>query len=517
MDTNKRTRQKVVKVFSCFNEGTVGVQSEIEISITPGIPTFEVIGLCGSVIRESRGRIYAAMISSGYEVPKGHIVVSISPAYLHKSGSSFDLPIAIGLLMASGQLPEFAGKRIYAQGELSLTGFINGTPGAAARLMSMSNNKSDYDMVIIPSGEANAASIANLEGYPLENLRQIKDLCDGLIPRQKFDAQIIEDDEADDLDFSCVKGQEKAMRALVIAACGYHSILLLGSPGCGKTTAGNVIRGLLPPLTYDEMAELYTIKEAAGISKDDGSSLCLSSVRPLRRIYPGMTPSRILGSARNMSPGELVLADHGIVLADEICDFPNYLLDCLRLPLEEHMVRMQKDGRDFNMPARFLFVGAGNPCRCGMYYENGSKCNCSPLVRKKYINKIAGPFADRIDLFAEMRSISSKDMYNITNSGKENLSSVYREMVARVWDVQKERYKDLKGARFNGLLDGSNMDLIRASSEVVKYAADLAEKSGFSARGYTKLLRVGRTIADMNEEKDVTCSVVAEAAAYRYR
>lgn len=185
--------------------------------------------------------------------------------------------------------------------------------------------------------------------------------------------------------------------------------------------------------------------------------------------------------------------------------------------MEEHMVRMQKDGKDFNMPARFLFVGAGNPCRCGMYYENGSKCSCTPLVRKKYINKIAGPFADRIDLFAEMRSISSKDMYNITNSGKENLSSVYREMVARVWDVQKERYKDLKGARFNGLLDGSNMDLIRASNEVVKYAADLAEKSGFSARGYTKLLRVGRTIADMNEEKDVTCSVVAEAAAYRYR
>lgn len=517
MGTNKRTRQKLVKVYSCFNEGTVGVKSEIEISITPGIPTFEVIGLCDSVIRESRGRINAAIISSGFEMPKGHIVVSISPAYLHKSGSYFDLPIAVGMLMVSGQLPAFIGKRVYAQGELSLTGCINGTPGAAARLLAIRDDVSEYDAVIIPSDEVNAASIAGLEGYPLVSLSQIRDINDGVLLPEKFNTKVIEDELVNDLDFSCVKGQEKAMRALVIAACGYHSILLLGSPGCGKTTAGNVIRGLLPPLDDKEMAELFTVREAAGVVGEGGNNLYLSSVRPLRRIYPGMSPTRILGSSRNMSPGELTLADHGIVLADELCDFPNYLLDCLRLPMEEHVVRMQKDGKDFLLPARFLFVGAGNPCRCGMYYENGNKCTCSPLLRKKYINKIAGPFADRIDLFAEMRSISSKDMYSIAVSSNENLSSSYREMVRRVWDIQKERYKGLKDTKYNGLLNSTNIDLLRAPNEVVKYAADLAEKSGFSARGYTKLLRVGRTIADMNEQEDVTCSVVAEAAAYRYR
>ncbi|MCQ2532281.1 MAG: ATP-binding protein [Saccharofermentans sp.] len=516
MRPNKRTQQKVVKVYTCFNEGTVGILSEIEVSITPGIPTFEVIGLCDSVIRESRGRIQAALISSGYSMPRGHIVVSISPAYLHKSGSYFDLPIAIGMLMASGQMPDLIGKKIYAEGELSLTGLISGTPGAATRLITLDGVKADFDLIVLPESEATSVSITEIEGYLISHLGQLESVVTNEIKSYKSVRHLSEDTSDFDLDFSTVKGQPKAMRAITIAACGFHSILLLGSPGCGKTTIGNVIRGLLPPLDSKEMADVYMVKEAAGIGNDDGKPLALTSVRPLRRIYPGVSSTRILGSVKTNAPGELVLANHGVILADELCEFPIATLDSLRMPLEEHVVRRQKDGKDLIMQSEFIFVGLGNPCRCGMYYEKGNKCTCSPQVRRRYMNKISGPFGDRIDLYAEMRSISGEDMYQLTSDKKANQNEMYREMVSNAWRIQRERYQGT-GIHFNGTVDKVDADLMRIPSNVQKHAAELSEKAGFSARGYIKLLKVGRTIADINGLADVSCGDVSEAAMYRYR
>mgnify|MGYP003290328796 CR=1 FL=1 len=515
MGTNKRTRQKVVKVYSCFNEGPVGVESEIEISITPGIPTFEVIGLCDSVIKESRGRIQAALISSGYSMPRGHIVVSISPAYLRKSGSSFDLPIAIGILLASSQIEVDREKKIYAEGELSLIGYVNGAPGAAARLKAASVERSKYDYFIIPKAEVNAAAVAELKGVSVSHVTDLLDVFNDVTQEEVFEGNPISIEDDDGLDFSSVKGQPKAMRALLIAACGFHSVLLLGSPGCGKTTAANVIRGIMPPLNKTEMADVYTVKESAGITTDEGRPLSLSAKRPIRRIYPGMSVSRVLGSVKNSTPGELVLANHGIVLADEICEFPIGIIDCLRLPIEEHVIRMQKYGKDFEFPAEFLFVGLGNPCRCGKFYEVGNKCICSPQIRRRYMNKISGPFADRIDLFTEMRSLQGNEMFELTaRDEKQNL--MYKEIVRNTWEIQKNRYRGMS-YKFNGNVNTIDAELIRASSDVQKYAAEVSEKSGFSARGYTKLLRVGRTIADMNEQVDISISDIAEAAMYRYR
>lgn len=516
MGTNKRTRQKLVKLYSCFNEGTYGILSEIEVSITPGIPTFEVIGLCDSVIRESRGRIQAALISSGFSMPRGHIVVSISPAYLHKSGSYFDLPIALGMLMASDQLPAIKEKKVYAEGELSLTGFINGTPGAAARLNALYKSQESFDMVFIPEKESDSAAITGVEGYFLSSLSDFTEVSEGSIKPRRITCREEIQTGLYDLDFSSVKGQPKAMRAITIAACGFHSILLLGSPGCGKTTVGNVVRGLLPSMDQKEMADVYTVKEVAGIGNGDGKALSLTSQRPLRRIYPASTISKVLGSSRNGTPGELVLANHGVLLADEICEFPSGVIDSLRLPLEERVVRIQKDGKDLIMPAEFLFVGLGNPCRCGMYFENGSKCTCSPQVRKRYVNKLSGPFGDRIDLYSEMRSVGKGNLVKLSSEHNESLNIKYRKLVKRTWDIQKERYKD-SDIRFNGTIDKVDQDLMRLSNDVQLYAADICEKSGFSARGYTKLIKVGRTIADMEQRPDITKEDILEAATYRLR
>lgn len=512
-------RQKVFKIYSCLAEGQAGIMSEIEVSILPGIPTFDVIGLCDSSIRESRGRIQAALISAGFMVPRGHITVSISPAYMHKSGSSFDLPIALGMLFASKQLTVPSGYRIYAEGELTLTGSIRATPGATARFMSA---KDDFDIFLFPSDEVHSACVSGITGNHFRDLYSLAEyIRDGKFTRENFrlkDSDVVQGNK-DYPDFSVVKGQEKAMNALMIAACGFHNIMILGSPGSGKTTAARIITGILPDLSGDEISQVFSAKECAGIGNDDSGILMPTTKRPDRYLYPGMSLSRIIGSPRNMIPGELALANHGVLIADEICEFSPGILASMRLPLEERIVRMNKDGRNIIYPASFLFVGTGNPCRCGLYYEDGNKCSCTAVSRKRYLSRINGPFGDRIDLFTEMRNISGKHMKEKVYERDKELSAEIRDKVASVWQIQAERYKSVASEYrlFNGTYQDIDPDLLRAPSSVVDYAVGISVESGRSARGFAKLMRVGRTIADMEERQDMEKSDISQAAVYRFR
>ena len=500
------SKVKIVKVYTSFMDGMTPVEAEVEVSISPGLPSFDVIGLCDSSIRESRGRIQPALISSGYQMPKGHITASISPSYIKKSGTGFDLPIAVGMLIASGQLPVRKGSLIYASGEIKLDGTIKGTPSAALRLRLC---KKEF----IPSEEQDAARCAGLSAMPIDSLTILREAFEsGSYLPLKFTLEDIKDDEEELPDFSAVKGQEKAIRALLIAAAGVHNILLLGSPGCGKTMAGKILAGILPPLKGAEVGDVYSVMEAAGLKDDPEEGLVLSDRRPFRYIYPGMSRGRILGIPSKLMPGEFALANHGVLFADEIFEYKREVLEALRIPLEDHVVRMSKDGRNFAFPASFIFVAAGNPCKCGMLYEEGRRCTCTPAVIHNYMNKLSGPIKDRLDLVAEMRSISGKSMAESALSENRRMNDEMRELVCGAWQMQKERFND---GIFNGTCLNADADLFRASSEVVDYAAEISEAAGFSARGFNRLLRVGRTIADIAGREDMCKADVAEAGIYR--
>ncbi|MBR6483454.1 MAG: ATP-binding protein [Clostridiales bacterium] len=502
-----KKQQSVFKVYSCFAEGMKGVISEIEVSVSPGLPTFDIIGLCDSSIRESRGRIRSALVSSGFFLPKGHITVSISPAYMRKSGSAFDLPVALGIIFVSGQLPIEEGKKVYAEGELSLKGEIKGTPGAALRLMSIGG---DIDYMIIPGDEKMSAGCAGIKAHTVDTLDDVgKVFIEGDYSPQSFDDEMkIYDDEF--IDISVLKGQEKASRAVRIAACGMHNILMLGSPGCGKTIAGKILAGIMPQLSPKEASQVFAINETAGLF-DEKKGI----TRPFRYIYPGISRSQLMGSSGSLFPGEIAMADNGILFADEITEFPAGILDILRLPLEERIVRIQKEGNTYTYPASFIFVGAGNPCKCGMLYEKGSRCVCSPNTVKRYQSKLAGPFMDRIDIVTEMRSIEAKDLEETSKKTEGLLTPAVKEKVKEIWEIQKERYGSDR--IFNGTVSVADADLLRAGKDVVEYASDAAIRGGMSARGYSKLLRVGRTIADIEGRSDMTRNDIAEAYVYKRR
>lgn len=513
-------RQKVYKVYSCFLEGITGIISEIEVSITPGIPTFDVIGLCDSSIRESRGRIQAALRSSGYDVPKGHITVSISPAYMRKSGSNMDLAIALGILISSGQVGVPEGAKIFAEGELSLIGNIKQTPGAALRLAALgeSGQLDSFTHIFVPEGEILAAQINNMVLMPVDT---IKEACDGILWYSpecfSLDTNISKlTDEISYLDE--LKGQEKAKRGILIAASGFHNLLLLGSPGSGKSMAAKMIGELMPPLTPYEAGRGYAITDASG--KGDLSRII--GKRPFRYIHQTITLAGLLGKGINLAPGEVTLANNGILYVDEILEFRSSMLDSLREPMENREVKLMRDNQTYIYPANFLFVGAGNPCRCGFYLDDSRKCRCTPVSRKNYFSKLSGPFLDRVDIFAELRVPNRGTMEEI--AGVKSIRSLkrsqkkYEEIVRTAWDMQEKRFGfDGKSRTFNANVNKVDSDLFRASSEVVQYAGELAENSGLTGRGFSKLMRVGRTIADMNNSEDLLKEHISEASIFKIR
>jgi len=507
-------KQKVVKLRSCFADGVAVTCSDIEISLSPGIPTFDIIGLCDSSIRESRGRITSAVRSCGYLMPKGHITVNISPAYMHKSGSGFDLPIALGILFLTGSIPYSDNLSIYAQGEVSLGGEIRGTPGAICRLMEA--DKTHSDIVLIPEDEIYAAACTGIRCMPVRTLRNACEIFEEYCYEgEEYSLNSITvNGKIPTHSLSDLKGQEKASEAITIACSGMHSILMLGSPGSGKSFSAEIIAGLLPDPDRDEISQYLALQELSGTL--DINDLSVS--RPFRRIYSNCTLGKLKGKAGTWIPGELALANNGLLFADEICEFDPSIIEELKMPLEEHVLRINKDGKTVQIPASFLFAASGNPCRCGMFYEEGNKCRCTPTVRRKYLGKLSGGFLDRIDIFTEMRSVSQSALEEMT-SGSDNdaLNLQAKQKIQRAWDMQSRRFgwKSGENKVFNGTCSVVDREMFRFDEEVSGIAAQAAKQTGLSGRGYLKLIRVARTIADMKGSENILVEHIKQALIYK--
>ena len=368
----------------------------------------------------------------------------------------------------------------------------------------------DFDYKIIPGSESSSAGIAGFTGQGINSLTELNAIFDGNEYNESSFEFETESTADDFFDISLLKGQEKTKRALLISAAGFHNIILLGSPGSGKTMAGKILTGLLPKLSRNELSEVYSLYELV-----DGESSKITFDRPVRMIGPNTTVGKLLGNTQSVTPGEMALANRGILFADELPLYKTEVLDFLRIPLEERKVQIAKKGLLYSFDSDFIFLGTGNPCKCGQLYEKGSKCRCTVNEINRYLFKLNGPFMERIDIVSEMRSISGNDMASIYTDAPGMESLEYRDIVERCWHKEHERYG---GQYLNANFpDADIKDAMRIPNVVVKYASDLSEKGFFSARGFTRILRVARTIADIKDADDVTVEDVSEAAQFRKR
>ena len=387
-------------------------------------------------------------------------------------------------------------------------GDVKATPGSCIRLKTIRDM--DFDYKIIPGSESSSAGIAGFTGQGINSLTELNAIFDGNEYNESSFEFETESTADDFLDISLLKGQEKTKRALLISAAGFHNIILLGSPGSGKTMAGKIMTGLLPKLSRNELSEVYSLYELV-----DGESSMITYYRPVRMIGPNTTVGKLLGNTQSVTPGEMALANRGILFADELPLYKTEVLDFLRIPLEERKVQIAKKGLLYSFDSDFIFLGTGNPCKCGQLYEKGSKCRCTVNEINRYLSKLNGPFMERIDIVSEMRSISGNDMASIYTDAPGMESLEYRDIVERCWHKEHERYG---GQYLNANFpDADIKDAMRIPNVVVKYASDLSEKGFFSARGFTRILRVARTIADIKDADDVTVEDVSEAAQFRKR